>query len=1301
MGVSWRSLDRLSLSARLALLLLAVGLTPLVLSQVLSVRLYERRVLNSEIDYLEQIATKKVDQVEGLLTTKGIELDELAHSAEVRSDLPALRRAATKASAPEASATKASATEASTTDVSAQALRSRYRELAQRNGFVDLLVLDAGGRRLLFSSSPAPPPGLRPGQALPASSRLHTLLQRFTAWSGVAVTPLDLDPSLGFPVAYVGARLPSPGPDRLLLVGVLDGRSFERVIQSRFENLEHASRVALVREQAAGDALSFRPVVQAAGSARDSQPLRVLSRHGRLDPGSRLRGDGGAGVVRRGQSETLLAAWREIPLTSVSVLATMTEAEALRYSRDLQDTLRWLLLLTVVLVAVAGVLLGRRLARPILELHEAVQHFDPEQEGSLHLVQVRGEGEIATLARTINRMVLRIQERNAHLRQTSEKLDTYIQTVQTALLALDFNGRVQLLNRSGCSLLGLDPQGWQGLDWLALVVEEDRELVRIWLQQASRGVLPPKAMLEYSLINGVGERRLMCWYLSLLEDGEGRPAALLGSGEDITERRAQEQELEQARLDAEQANAAKSEFLSRMSHELRTPMNAIIGMSHLALRTALDLRQRDYVQKISAAAQNLLGIINDILDFSKIEAGHLSLETTDFQLETVLADVTNLVADRIFSRGVELLVSVSEEVPDALIGDPLRLSQVLINLLGNAAKFTEQGQITLRITAAERQAERVELLFAVEDTGIGMTEEQQQGLFEAFTQAEASTTRRYGGTGLGLAICRRLMELMGGSISVSSQPGQGSCFTARAWFGIGERPLPRVVPDALNGMRVLIVDDNPVALEVADGLLSHLPLRRDSAAAGEQALGMLRQAARTNDPYGLVLLDWHLGSGPDGLALACQLRADPAVPQPRIVLITAYGHDLADQHPDVSCVDACLSKPLQASALIDVLAELFGEGPVSRQHRALAEQERRLQTSLQGLRVLLVEDNPINQQIAEELLAIVGVQVCTAANGLEALEVLQDLGGADAAAPLPFDLVLLDLNMPEMDGWEFARHIRRDARWANLPLLAMTAHAMQQERERCLAVGMQDHISKPIDPQRLYDRLLHWSGRGGDQASTLLAAPPPASVGLAIEGFDTERALERVGGNVRLYQRLLTSFVHTQADAPERLAAALAADQRTEAERIVHTIKGVAANLGATALADAAACLDAEILRGPAPDALVQQFGHQLALAMTAIEAVLAQEQAPLPDSSTTGGSPPPPEHLSEDQRQLLSRLRQLLTAADGEALDLLERNDAELRSILGQSGYNAFVASLQRFDFAAALHAVSAAIAFIPEVSG
>jgi PAS domain S-box-containing protein len=1263
MTPAWRHLGRLSLSARLTLLLLAVGLSPLLLSQLLSVRLYERRIINSELDVLEQIATKKVDQVEGLLTTKGIELDEIAHGPQLAGDLAGLRAAPEQ---PE--------------------LQRRYQQLARRTGFTDLLVLDAAGRRLLFASSATAAAGLKPGQALPATSRLQKLLQRFTAWSGVAVTPLDRDPALGQPVAYVGARLPAAGDERLVLVGVLDGASFERVIQSRFENLEHDTRVQLVHDLGSGDQQRFLPVV-AAGQGDTAQGWQYRSTSEGLPGQQRQRGDGGAGSARRGNGEPLLAAWREIPLSSVSVLATMPEREALQYSRDLQDTLLWLLAGTGLLTALAGVLLGRQLARPILQLHDSVQAFNPEQEGSLHLVEVSGTREFANLARTINAMVLRIRERTAKLRQSREKLDTYIQTVQTTLLALDFEGRVQLLNRSGCQLLGLDPEGWQQLPWLTLVAEADRPRLQGWLEQASRGVLPPRAELDYSLIGRDGQQRLMRWHLSLLEDGDGQPAALLGSGEDITERHAQEQELEQARLDAEQANAAKSEFLSRMSHELRTPMNAIIGMAHLALRTELDSRQRDYVQKISAAGQNLLGIINDILDFSKIEAGRLSLERTDFQLETVLADVTNLVADRIFSRGVELLLSVSDDVPDALIGDPLRLSQVLINLLGNAAKFTEQGQILLRISVRDRQEDRAELQFAVEDTGIGMSEAQQQGLFEAFNQAEASITRRYGGTGLGLAICRRLMELMEGTISVTSRPGEGSCFTARAWFGIGERPQPRVVPDGLNGLRLLIVDDNPVALEVADGLLRHLPLRRDTATSGEQALAMLREAADQHDPYGLLLLDWQLGDGADGLSVARALRADPQGPQPRILLITAYGQELAAQQADLSGVDSTLSKPLQASELMDALADLFGAGMARTTSDGRSYGEQALAASLRGLRVLLVEDNPINQQIAQELLAIVGIAVTTANNGVEALALLEQGSGGEA---LPCDLVLMDLNMPEMDGWECASRIRANPAWQQLPLLAMTAHAMQQERDRCLAIGMQDHISKPIDPQRLYERLQHWSGRRGAAALPLAVEPLPSSAGLSIPGFECQRALERVGGNGALYRRLLASFCHTQADAAQRAREAINGGQWQEAERIVHTVKGVAANLGAVALAEAATVLDQELKGEQAPPPLVQRFSEQLAAAMQAIELAGVDDDADADRRADEGTAPDqepwPVERLSTEQRALLRRFAQLLAAADGEALDLLLEQRPLLRQALGANGYTQLDQSLQRFDFPAAL---------------
>ncbi len=586
----------------------------------------------------------------------------------------------------------------------------------------------------------------------------------------------------------------------------------------------------------------------------------------------------------------------------------------------------------------------------------------------------------------------------------------------------------------------------------------------------------------------------MRWHLSLLEAADGQPTGLLGSGEDITDRHRQELELQQARREAEQANAAKSEFLSRMSHELRTPMNAILGMTHLALRTDLDVRQQDYLEKISAAGRNLLQIINDILDFSKIEAGKLTLERTDFRLDAVLGDVANLVADRVFAKGVELLFSVDEEVPSSLNGDPLRLTQVLLNLLSNAAKFTERGQITLRVSLLERLSDQALLQFVVQDTGIGMSDEQMAVLFESFTQAESSTTRRYGGTGLGLSICQRLLDLMGGSIRVTSRLGEGSCFTALARFGLAASVEPRELPDGLDQQRVLVVDDNPVAREVMLGLLAPLPLRCDTAASGTEALTTVRQAARAGDPYGLILLDWQLGDSLDGLAVAERIRADGAVPQPRVVIVTAYGWQDARHRAAPGVIDACLSKPVCPSVLVDTLAELFGAAPLG-PTPGLPDWDDPARWGLQGLHVLLVEDNLINSQIAQELLEIVGIRVSTAANGVEALAWLER--NTPAAAPgLPCDLVLLDLNMPEMDGWECARRIQADPRWQALPLLAMTAHALQQERDRCLALGLKDHIPKPIDPEHLYRRLQLWSGRqpaAGAPLARTPAAIPPAS----------------------------------------------------------------------------------------------------------------------------------------------------------------------------------------------------------------
>ena len=1257
-----------SLSRRLLLLLLTVGLAPLAVSQLVTLAAFLDQEHHHMVSVAEELAAEKVQEAQALLTSKAIQLDQLAQSSQGRVDL----------------------------------LQRDWRQQAGQLAFSDLLLVHRPSRRITAAAMHPDLVGLHLDSDLLRRSGLHQAVRNLSPWNQVSVVALESDPSLGGVAAWLAVPLQKDQSSPFVLVGRLDGSALQEMAFQRQRGLAHGASVQLMTLRQLGSQLQFRSL----GSSNDPAvaPALVSRSAGWLGAGSPiLRGDGGNATLITAAGQELLAAWRTIPFSPVAVLVTLPTEEVHRGSWALSARILVILLVTAVLVALVGVLLGRRLVRPLRELHQAVQDFDPDDATSLHPVAVRGRDEIASLAGTINAMASRIQERTAHLRATKEELDTTIQTVQTTLLALDLGGRITLLNRSGRCLLGLpawdDDASWVGADWVGQwVAEADRPLVRHWLEEAAAGQLPATGQIDYAVrTQGRGER-LFHWHLSLLEGPDGQVTGLLSSGEDITDRQAKAAALEQARREAERANAAKSDFLSRMSHELRTPMNAIIGMTHLALRTDLDRRQRDYLEKISGAGQNLLQIINDILDFSKIEAGKLKLEQIDFQLDGVLADVANLVADRVFANGVELLFSIEEDVPPSLNGDPLRLTQVLVNLLSNAAKFTERGEILLRVSVLERQEQRVVLQFVVQDTGIGMSEEQLARLFEVFHQAEASTTRRYGGTGLGLSICQRLLTLMGGSIRVESRLGEGSCFTAVAPFVVAEGASSRVVPEALNGLRVLIVDDNALAREVLQELLTPLPVRCDLADSGAEALARVRSAARDGDPYGLLLLDWHLGPDPDGLAVAKQLRSDPGLPQLRIVMVTAFGFEEALQQAPAGLLDACLSKPVQPSELVDTLATLFADrdGDPGHDREPGAGRERGPEADrwhLQGLRVLVVEDNPINQQIVEELLQIAGVVVGTAANGVEALAWLENH---------PCDLVLLDLNMPVMDGWECARRIHADARWRDLPVLAMTAHALQQERDRCFALGMQDHITKPIDPQHLYGRLQHWGGREAPASGDAVPAPvlqgfspPPLSRPLAelaerLPGFDVARALRRVGGNVDLYRRLLGSLVHSQADADLRLAQALAQPDLRQAEHIVHTVKGVAANLGALALAEAASHLEAALSQGRFPAELQADFVaalHQALAPITTLLAAPTDAQAPGPGAPVAAAAPVPPtsESLSDDQQALIDRLDALLALADGEALDLVEQEREALVTVLGTAELNSLRLALERFDFAAA----------------
>ena len=882
----------------------------------------------------------------------------------------------------------------------------------------------------------------------------------------------------------------------------------------------------------------------------------------------------------------------------------------------------------------------------------------------------------------LEEQTVELEAQQAELKETENWFRGIVESSPDGMLVVDAEGIIVLCNKRTEAIFGYEfgELLWQNVDRLVpMNIRHNHPNMRAKFMAEGYVRTGDKIYLEGAVKGARKDGSIFPVEIGLSRLPNAKHKEFICvSVRDITLQKQTEEALHKAKQIAEEGAQLKSDFLANMSHEIRTPMNAIIGISHLIAKTALTPKQSDYIKKIQGSSQHLLGIINDILDLSKIEAGKVVIEEVDFKVEKVFSNVVNLIAEKASDKDLELIFDIDENLPLYLKGDPLRLGQVLINYANNAVKFTEQGEIIICVNILEETDNDLFLRFSVSDTGIGLSEEGKAKLFQSFQQADTSTSRKYGGSGLGLSISKQLANLMGGDVGVESELGKGSVF----WFTVRLKKATKKMrklspPKNLKGRHVLVVDDNQIARHVLESMLSNMGLSVTETYSGKDALNVLQIASEKGEPYEIVFIDWFMPDM-DGSETAKAIREMTLTVVPHIVMVTAHGREEVLKAMELANLDDILMKPVSASVLFDttmrLLGEMSNESETSNEelpdYYSFSHVVDTLRTK-RGASILVVEDNELNQEVAIGLLSSEGFSVDIANDGREAIDMIA-MGN--------YDIVLMDMQMPVMDGVNATIEIRKNPKFHDLPIVAMTANAMAQDKEKCIAAGMNDHISKPIAPEELFRTLIKWlkSPKGVQEPiEEKLEQEPEEAISFVIDGLDIELGLKRVLGKKTLYINMLRRYVSNQEKMPASLRAALEASDYATAERIAHSAKSVNGNIGATHLQELAAEIEKMITSSTPPDLIDARITYFEGIQIPLIEAI-------------RGAVHDTQRHIQQfdegKARIALSRLNEFLLDDDSAALNCIDDNLDLLTGLLGEDLLTKIDIMVKQFEFEKAL---------------